>query len=94
MTYSDKKSILPRIWYLLILTAVTVIHVLLTFVVILFVLSTLNIMNNRILHIEKLEGAEIIITAVLFTVSLIVFLRSFKKMTRFIKQTLLKNYQL
>lgn len=94
MTDSDKKSFLPRIWYFLILTAVTVVHILLTFVVILFVLSTLNIINNRLLHIERLESAEIIIAAVLFAVSLIVFLKSFKKMTSFIRQTLLKNFQL
>lgn len=94
MKDSDKKSIVPRIWYALILTAATVLHILLTFVLILFVLSTVSIINTRMMHIEIPESAEIIIAVVLFAVSIIVFLRSFKKLSQFIKQNILKDFQL
>jgi hypothetical protein len=91
MADPDNKSIFRHISFYIALSTTAVLHLLLTFVVILFVLSTANIINNRFLHFEKLDYFEIFITAVILIISLLVFLKSIKKISKVIKQTIFKR---
>ncbi len=91
MANSDSRSTLKRIGFYIAICATAVFHFLLTFVVILFVLSTANIINSRFLHFDKLDYFEIFITAAILIISLIVFLKSFKKISRVIKQAIFKR---
>lgn len=93
MVDSDNKGILRRIGPYIIFTAITVLHFLFTVVVILLVLSTLNIINQSMLHFEKLDYFEIAISLCIFITSLIVFVKSFKKISLFVKQVTFKKDQ-
>ncbi|MEN8263432.1 MAG: hypothetical protein ABFR82_08225 [Nitrospirota bacterium] len=91
MTNPDNKSFLERIVPYIIFSAITVLHFLLTFVVILLVLSTVNIINQSMLHFEKLDYFEIAISLCIFFASLIVFVKSFKKISLFVRQVRFKK---
>ena len=91
MANPDNKSIFRQISFYAAVSATAVFHFLLTFVVILLVLSTANIINSRFLHFEELDYFEIFITAAILIISLIVFLKSLKKISRVIKQAILKE---
>lgn len=67
-------------------------HFLVTFVVALLLLSTLNIVNDDILHIEKLRYIEITIVAVIFIISAFIYIKSYRKLSLFIKNTFLHNH--
>lgn len=82
---------LKKIFYNIVLGIVTVTHFFVTFVVALFILSTLNILNERILHIARLDFLEILVTILIFTVSAVVFFRSFKKTSLLIKETFFRD---
>lgn len=84
---------LKKICYAIVLGIVAVTHFFVTFVVTLFILSSLNILNERILHLAKLDFLEILLTVVIFTASAIVFFRSFKKTSLFIRETLFRDLQ-
>jgi hypothetical protein len=91
MANSDNKSFLERIGHYIIFSAITVLHFLLTAVVILLVLSTVNIINQRMLHFEKLDYFEIAISLCIFSASFIVFVKSFKKISLFVRQVRFKK---
>lgn len=76
-----------KIQYYIVMGVVTVTHFFVTFVVALFMLSTFNILNERTLHLVRLEFIEILITALIFIASTVVFIRSFKKTALFVKET-------
>ena len=82
---------LKKIYYKIVLGIVTVTHFFVTFVVTLFILSTLNIVNERILHLARLDFLEIMITVLIFTASAVVFFRSFKKTSLLIRETFFKD---
>lgn len=82
---------MKKIGYLIIMLIVTVAHFLVTFVVVLFLLSTLNIVNEDILHIGELKYIEITISACIFIVSAFIYVKSFGKMSLFIKKTFSNN---
>jgi len=84
---------LKKICFNIVLGIVTVTHFFVTFVVTLFILSSLNILNERILHLARLDFLEILLTVVIFTVSAAVFFRSFKKTSLFIRETLFRDLQ-
>ncbi len=91
MADSDNKSFLERIVPHIIFAAITFLHFLLTAVVILLVLSTVNIINQSILHFDKLDYFEIAISLCIFFASLIVFVKSFKKVSLFASQIRFKK---
>jgi hypothetical protein len=82
---------LKKIYYNIILGVMTVVHFFVTFVVTLFILSTLNIVNERILHLARLNFLEIMITVLIFSASALVFFRSFKKTSLLIRETFFRN---
>ena len=82
---------LRNIGFFIIYLLIVIVHFLVTFVVVLFVLSTLNIVNQSILHLEKLDYIEIIVSAVILVISVRLFFSSFKKISRFIKITIFKD---
>ena len=82
---------LKKIYYNIVLGIVTVVHFFVTFVVTLFILSTLNIVNERILHLARLNFLEIMITVLIFSASAVVFFRSFKKTSLLIRETFFRN---
>jgi hypothetical protein len=85
------KTIIKRIGFYLTIGIVTILHFIVTFVVVLFVLSTLNIVNQNILHLEKPDFIEKVITSAIFIISAFVFFKSFRKMSQFIKSVFFKN---
>ncbi len=88
---SASEKTLHRIKFLLIFLIITVSHFLVTFVVALFLLSTLNILNSSIFHLENLRYVEIAVSAALFLVSAIIFFRSYEKISQFIKNTFFRK---
>jgi len=91
MKTAKDSSIVKRIGLYTILIIVTVFHFALTFVLTLFILSTLNIVNDRMLHLGKLDYIEILATAAIFIISIVVFFRSFSKIVQFIKTTFFRD---
>ncbi len=75
----------------IILGIVTISHFAMTFVVALFVLSTFNIVNERILHFNNILYAEILIISAIFIISIIVFSRSFTRLSNFVKKTFFRE---
>ena len=75
----------------MILATVTAAHFLVTFVVALLLLGSLNILNERILHLAKLDFLEILITAVIFISSIVVYFRSFKKTTLLVRESFFRD---
>jgi hypothetical protein len=73
--------------YYISLILAAVFHFLLTAVVALFIISSLNIINRTILHFESLKYIEIMVLAAVFLVSLTVYLRSFRKIAVVVKKT-------
>ncbi len=92
MTTSKSIKAYQKIVLFMAFLLITVLHFSVTFVVILFALSTLNIINRSLLHIKNLNYFEIVISAAIFIISALVFLKSLKKISRFIKQTIFKNH--
>jgi len=84
---------LKKVCYNIVLGIVTVTHFFVTFVVALFILSTLNILNERILHLARLDFLEILLTVVIFTASVVVFFRSFKKTSLLIRGTFFRDLE-
>jgi len=84
-------NILRHIRFYIIFGIYSALHFFLTFVVTLFLISTLNIINQRFFHLDKLDYIEIAATAVVFFISIIVFFRSFSKIESFIKDTFFKG---
>jgi predicted PurR-regulated permease PerM len=82
---------LKKICYNTVMGIVTVTHFFVTFVVALFILSTLNILNQRLLHLEKLDFLEILVTVLIFIASAVVFFRSFKKTAMFVRETFFRD---
>ena len=74
-----------KLGYIITVILVTGLHFFLTFVVALFLLSSLNIVNENIVHIEKLHYAEVAVTAAIFVMSAFIYFRSFRRITFFIK---------
>ena len=91
MSNTENMSPGKRILFYIIFAAVTIAHFTMTFVVSLFILSTLNILNERTLHIEKLNYIEGTVTVLIFGASVWVFFKSFKKITATIKQTFFRD---
>ncbi len=91
MGTSNNNNILKQISFYAAVSATAILHFLLTFVVILFVLSTANIINSRFLHFDKLDYFEIFITEAILIISLLVFLKSIRKISGVIKQTIFKR---
>lgn len=80
-----------KILYYIILGTATATHFFVTFVVALFILSSLNILNDRILHLAKIDFLEILIAAMIFISSAVVFCRSFKRTSLFIRETFFRD---
>jgi len=91
MKITKDSIIVKRIGLCMILGIFTVLHFALTFVLTLFVLSTLNILNERLLHLGKLDYIEIAAAAVICIISIVVFFRSFSKVTQFVKTTFFRD---
>ena len=68
-----------------------VMHFMATFVVVLFVLGTFNILNQNLFHIERPDHIEKVMTAAIFVVSIIVFFKSFKRLSKFIETAFLEK---
>jgi uncharacterized membrane protein len=85
MTLQKSHKTLRRLGFIALFTMVTIIHFLVTFVVTLFVVSTLNILNRNIFHLENIEFFEIAGTVIIFIISIRIFVTSFKKISLFIK---------
>jgi hypothetical protein len=73
--------------YYISLILAAVFHFLLTAVVALFVISSLNIINRTILHFESLKYFEITVIAAVILISLTAYLRSFRKIAAVVKKT-------
>jgi hypothetical protein len=73
--------------YYISLILAAVFHFLLTGVVALFVMSSLNIINRTMLHFESIKFFEFMILAAIFLISLAVYLRSFRKIAGVLKKT-------
>ncbi len=86
------NSMLNKIKFYFIFGMVTVIHFLLTFVLVLLILSTLNILNQNIMHLPGLKYLEIILTLAIVFISALVYLKSVKKLSLFIKEVILKEH--
>jgi len=84
---------LKKILYNFVLGIVTVTHFFVTFVVVLFILSTLNILNERTLHLARLDFLEILVTFLIFTTSAVVFFKSFKKTSLLIRETFFRDLE-
>ncbi|HDH34212.1 MAG TPA: hypothetical protein ENH45_01280 [Nitrospirae bacterium] len=82
---------LNKIFYNIVLGIVTVTHFFVTFVVALFIMSTLNILNERLLHLARLNFLEVLITVVIFTASAAAFFRSFKKTSLSIRENFFRD---
>jgi len=82
---------LKKICYYIVLGIVTVTHFFVTFVVSLFMLSTLNILNERVLHLARLDFLETMITVLIFITSAAVFFRSFKKTSISIRENFFRD---
>ena len=82
---------LKKTYYNIVLGIVTLTHFFVTFVVILFILSTLNILNERILHLAKLDFLEILLSALIFISSAVVFFRSFNKTALSIRESFFRD---
>ena len=85
------NNIVKRIWFYIIVGTYSIFHFFLTFVVTLFILSTLNIVNQRMFHLDKLDYIEIAVTAAIFFISIMVFIRSFNKISDFIRDTFFRD---
>ncbi len=72
---------------------VTVMHFALTFVVALFIVSTLNIANQKTVNFQHINYIEIALTSAIFLLSVTVYFRSYKKMALFIENTFFRNTQ-
>ena len=82
---------IKKISYYMILATVTATHFLVTFVVALLLMSSLNILNERILHLTNLNFLEILITAVIFISSIVVYFRSFKKTALIVRESFFRD---
>lgn len=90
---NDTENMSPgqRILFYTIFASITIAHFFLTFVVTLLLLSTLNILNERTLHIGKLDYIEGAVVVLIFGASVWVFFRSFKKASATIKETFFRG---
>ena len=82
---------MKRLKLYIIIGIVAIVHFAMTFIVALFVLSTLNIVNQRLFQFDNISYLEILITAVIFIMSVIVFSRSFTRVSDFIKKTFFRD---
>ena len=82
---------MQKLGFIIATILVTGLHFFLTFVVALLLLSTLNIVNQDILHIERLHYAEIAISAGIFIISGFIYFRSFRKTTLFLKTNFFRD---
>ena len=82
---------LRRIGFCAMMGAAAFFHFMVTFVVILFVLSTVNIVNQKFLHIGNTDTFEKAVAALIFIVSAVFFLRSVQKISRFIKYVIFRD---
>ena len=82
---------LKKIYYNIVLGIMTLFHFFLTFVVALLIVSSLNIANERILHLARLDFLEILLTALIFIASAVVFFRSFKKTALSIRESFFRD---
>jgi hypothetical protein len=87
MTDAHELTQRQKILFAIIVLSVTLAHILLTAVVVLFLLSTINILNDSVLHFQSVKPLELTVIAGLFLLSGILFIRSFQKVSRFIKIT-------
>ncbi|HDH05391.1 MAG TPA: hypothetical protein ENH01_06735 [Nitrospirae bacterium] len=85
------NRILGRICFYAIFLLTAAAQFLVTLVVILLVLSTLNIVNSNVLHIEKLYYLEITAAAAISIISGVIFFRSLGKISRFIKNAFFRD---
>ncbi len=83
MTKNNMK--LRKIGFTTLFIAVTALHFLVTFVVLLFLLSTLNITNRNLLHFERLDYIEIFLAVIIIILSVRIYFRSFRKISQSIK---------
>jgi hypothetical protein len=82
---------LKKIYYNIALGIMTLAHFFVTFVLILLILSSLNIVNERMLHLAKLDFLEILLSALIFIASAVVFFRSFKKTALSIRESFFRD---
>ncbi len=88
---STTVVIMERLKLYIILGIIAISHFALTFVVALFVLSTVNILNSRLLHFDDISYIEILIMAAIFIMSVFVFFRSFTRVSDYVKKTFFRN---
>ncbi|NOZ68950.1 MAG: hypothetical protein GXP46_06840 [Deferribacteres bacterium] len=91
MPTSGTKKMLRRIGLYAMIGVAALFHFMVTFVVILFVLSTVNIANQKFLHIGNTATFEKAVAALIFIISAIFFLRSVKRISRFIRLVIFKD---
>ncbi|GEM_PF-5338966 len=82
---------LRRIGFYAMMVVAALFHFMVTFVVVLFVLSTVSIVNRQFLHMGNTEIFEKALAALIFTVSAVFFLRSVRKISRFIKHVIFRD---
>lgn len=70
-----------------VLILVVFLHILVTAAVILFVLSTISILNSRFFHFDKIEYVEKAVSVAIMIISALVFLRSRGKTSQLIRNT-------
>lgn len=75
----------------MVLGMITFAHFAVTFVVVLLVLSTINILSRNIPLPFDLKYLEITVTALIFIISATVFFRSVKRISRFIRETIFRD---
>lgn len=91
MGFLEKETVLRRLGVFLILGMITFMHFAVTFVVVLFILSTINITNRNIPLPFDLKYLEITVTAVIFIISAIVFIKSVKRTSQFIREIIFRR---
>ncbi|HDH53056.1 MAG TPA: hypothetical protein ENH24_01060 [Nitrospirae bacterium] len=85
------SRILGRICFYAIFLLTAAAQFLVTLVVILLILGTLNIINDNVLHIENLYYFEITAAAAISIISGVIFYRYLGKISWFIKNTFFRN---
>ena len=82
---------LRRIGFYAMMGAAAFFHFMVTFVVILFVLSTINIVNQKFLHMGNTDTFEKAAAAIIFIISAVFFLRSLQRISSFIKYVIFRD---
>lgn len=80
-----------RISFFLIFLMIMTVHLFLTFVVILLLLSSLNILNRNVIHLERTDSLEKVLVVIISMVSAAVFLKSSPKISLSIKKTFFRD---